>query len=176
MAHDGLFRRLVDDYGTKAVPDTQAEELDDIANVLPSTDEPEAGKEGKTYMLEEERETGHVALSTYTYGLRAMGSPCIIALVALAYIVAQGTQVAHILWLGWWQSGRYPYLTQGAYQGIYAGIAVFYALALFVCNASWIALVVRGSIKLCITGLQRIMGSPMAFLDRTPVGMRSVSS
>jgi hypothetical protein len=141
MARDGLFRRLVHDYGTAAVSEMQEEELDDMANVLPSAEQ-----------------------------------PLIIALVAFAYIVAQGTQVAHILWLGWWQSGRYPYLSQGAYQGIYAGIAVFYALALFVCNASWIALVVRGSIKLCITGLQRVMGSPAAFLDRTPVGMRSVSS
>ena len=176
MARDGLFRRLVHDYGTAAVSEMQEEELEDMAKVLPSTDEREAGKEGNTYMLEEERETGHVAFSTYTYGLRAMGSPLIIALVALAYIVAQGTQLSHILWLGWWQSDRYPYLSQGAYQGIHAGIVVFYALALFVCNASWIALVVRGSIKLCITGLQRIMGSPTAFLDRTPVGTRSVPS
>jgi ABC-type multidrug transport system fused ATPase/permease subunit len=100
-----------------------------------------------------------------------MGSPLTIGALALGLVFSQGTQVAHTLWLGFWQSNESVNLSQAAYQGIYAGVAVVFALAAFACNAACVASVIRASMRMCSLALERIMSSPTAFLDRTPVGL-----
>jgi hypothetical protein len=80
-----------------------------------------ARKEGKTLMLEEERETGSVAPATYRFWLANMGSPLLVTLLLFSYIVTAGFGVALTLWLGFWQKREFDNLTSGAYQGIYAG-------------------------------------------------------
>lgn len=170
---DGPFRQLVHEYGSRAHK-AEAEEGDKVKAVSadPQNKEHAASttkKEGQTFMLDEDRETGHIPLSTYLFWLRNMGSPMVVLSVFAAYLLSQGAQVTHTLWLGFWQSSRYPGLSQEAYQGIYAGIAVFYALVSFASNAAFIGTNIRGSFRICVRAVQRIMGSPTSFLDRTPV-------
>lgn len=125
-------------------------------------------------MLDEEREAGKMPLSVYAYLARNMGFPLVVTILAIGLVFAQGTQVAHTLWLGFWQSREFD-LSQAAYQGVYAGIAVAFALAAFVCNAACVALVIQASKSMCNVALERIMSSPTSFLDRTPVSTRMVS-
>jgi hypothetical protein len=120
-------------------------------------------------MLDEDRETGHIPPSTYFYWLGTMGSPFVVGSILAGYVISQGTQVALVYWLGSWQSNRYPYLTQAAYQGIYAGIAVAHALMAFACNAAFIRRNIKGSVRHSLQAVRRILGAPTSFLDRTPV-------
>lgn len=126
-------------------------------------------QEAKAFTEEEERETGSISLSTWSFWLRSMGSPVLVIAAFLGYIIAQGSQIVHAFFLAQWQSNAYPRLSQGAYQGIYAGIGVLCALLSFASTALFIVLVIKGSVWACMTALHSIMGSPMSFLDRTPV-------
>jgi hypothetical protein len=165
LARDGPFRQLVRDFGS-AETDVQTS-----VNVA-TPDEPakeHEKQEGKAFIEEEERETGSISLSTWTFWLRGMGSPVLVIAAFLGYIIAQGSQIVHAFFLAQWQSNAYPQLSQGAYQGIYAGIGVLCALLSFASTALFIVLVIKGSVWACITALHRIMGSPMSFLNRTPV-------
>jgi hypothetical protein len=71
--------------------------------------------------LVEERESGSVAFATYAFWLGNMGWAVWPILLGLAYVVSTGVSIANILWLAYWQQDEFEGLSQGAYQGIYAG-------------------------------------------------------
>jgi hypothetical protein len=164
IARPGPLQQLVNEYGSQLI---KAE--DDAEKKADAGNEPTAKKEGKTHMLDEDRETGYIPPSTYFFWLRGMGSPFVVGLVFTGYVISQGIQVALVYWLGSWQSKRYPGLSQAAYQGIYAGIAVAYAIMAFICNSAFIWRNIKGSIKISLEAVRHIMGAPTSFLDRTPV-------
>ena len=168
---DGPFAHLVREYGFKAAEHQARAQQPTTLLDRPADEDHEDEKEGAALMLDEERETGKMPLSVYGYLLKSMGSPLIVGVLALGLVFSQGTQVAHTLWLGFWQSDEFPNLSQAAYQGVYAGIAVIFALAAFASNAACVALVIRASMRMCNLAMERIMSSPTAFLDRTPVGL-----
>ena len=176
----GSFSQLIAEYGSKHV--AQQEEaskrsiLDEahVGEQETGTKAPSRGaeKEGQILMLDEERATGSVPLSTFAFFLRHMSSIFPLILLALGLVLSQGIQVAHIVWLGFWQSNQFPNVSQAAYQGVFAGIAVLFALTAFGCNVTCVAFVIRASIAICGEGVSRIMAAPTSFLDRTPVGGR----
>lgn len=75
--------------------------------------------------LEEERESGSVAFGTYAWWLGNMGSFIWHLLLGVAYVISTGVSIANILWLAYWQQDEFDGLSQGAYQGIYAGELCF---------------------------------------------------
>ena len=115
LATEGIFQQLIQEYGSQATERPEGHAKQDQEE--PVKDPLAVNKEGQKLMLDEERETGHVALSTYTFGLKAVQSPVFLCVVAMGYLFTQGTQIVHTLWLGYWQSDKYG-LAQGAYQGI----------------------------------------------------------
>lgn len=88
----------------------------------------EARKEGAALTLEEDRETGAVAWSTYRFWLTNMGSVWLVIMLLAGYIVSACAGVSITLWLGFWQRSEFDSLSSGAYQGIYAGAFGFYFL------------------------------------------------
>lgn len=122
VAAEGPFRQLVEEYGSKAVMNkSEDEEIVTTQTERKTAASLTGPKEGQALMLEEEKEIGSVALSTWGFWIRNMGPVVVPIMVGLVYLLSSGARVTNTLWVGFWQQIRFPNLSTGAYQGIYAG-------------------------------------------------------
>lgn len=119
MRQEGTLKQLMEEYGSKSVGQGQ-DAQQDATQTHNKPETPQHKKEGKAYMLEEERETGAVNFSTYRTWLQHMGSWFLVTALTFTYALAQVFQVFTTVWLGWWSTDQKG-LTQGVYQSIYAG-------------------------------------------------------
>jgi ATP-binding cassette subfamily C (CFTR/MRP) protein 1 len=124
LQQEGVFQTLIQEYGSAAVSNsTSIEGEKEVQSKekehVPVADE-DKQKSGKL-VLDEERETGEIAWSTYLHYLRAIRAWWIIVVVVLILAWVEGSRVTTFLFLGFWSRMKYADLSQGAYMGIYAG-------------------------------------------------------
>lgn len=117
MGQSGPFRELITEYGSLR-KETKDEKVIDKgeSTVVPITE----STEGKVFVLEEDRETGSVPLSTYAFFLRNVGSWGLLTLLGVTFMLGELALVSTTLWLGFWSGTQFSNLSQGAYVGIYA--------------------------------------------------------
>ena len=118
----GPFRDLVRNHGTRHASDAAETTAGHLADKSLTS---EAGPkqlqdQAVTQELEEERETGSVALGDYTFWLSHMGPSLVTTMLVLAYTISAAISIANILWLKYWQTDQFD-LSREAYQGVYAG-------------------------------------------------------
>ena len=118
---DGPFRKLIDEYGSKALASQAAEAEEEAQDGEKKTFKTTFQKEGQALMLEEEREIGSVSPATWVFWLRNMEPVVVPLTVGVLYVVSSGARLSNVLFVGFWQQTRFPALNVGAYQGIYAG-------------------------------------------------------
>jgi hypothetical protein len=125
MLTPGPFRRLVEEYRSKAAMSkpNQTDDNDDVPadKTAGGAQKPTAKKEGQALMLQEEKEIGSVAPSTWVFWIRNMGPVMVPILVGIMYVVSNGARLTNVLWVGFWQQVRFASLNTAGYQGIYAG-------------------------------------------------------
>ncbi|KAI9632685.1 P-loop containing nucleoside triphosphate hydrolase protein [Dioszegia hungarica] len=166
MMIDGPFRSLVNEYGSK----TTKEEEDDAIDEVQKTAGASADKEGDALHMEEDRETGAVALSTYGLWVANMGHWSLVLLLGMLFVIAQIASIANILWLGWWGGNRFSNLSRGAYMGVYAGIGLMFALCLFLSTCLFAVLALHASFSMFGKAWQGVLRCPAGWHDRTPTG------
>jgi hypothetical protein len=127
MGVRGPFRTLMQEYGSTQASVSRPHRLTQTSEkrmTTLSSQQTESKTEDtavQSMELEEERESGSVAFGTYAWWLGNMGSFIWPLLLGVAYVISTGVSIANILWLAYWQQDEFDGLSQGAYQGIYAG-------------------------------------------------------
>jgi hypothetical protein len=124
-AQDGLFKTLMEDYGSSAQnhasDDGKTHEgKDKIAGDAKEDPDEEKQKGGKL-MLDEERAIGEVSWKTYGQYIQAIGAYWWTAFIFLSIACVEGSRVTNSLFLGFWSQNKISGFGQGAYMGIYAG-------------------------------------------------------
>lgn len=127
-------------------------------------------KKAKGLMQAEERAVSGVEWSVYTYFLRASGSILNGPLVLLLLIISQGSNIVTSLWLSWWTSNKFPWLSTGEYIGIYAGLGAAQALLMFAFMVILTVVGTRASKVMLRAAITRALRAPMSFFDTTPLG------
>jgi hypothetical protein len=124
LSVSGAFQTLIQEYGSayaqrkadsddKQTPRAAARETGRAASLG-------ARKDGKAFVLDEDRETGSVAFGTYIFWLCNMGSIWVVGMLFVGYVILAGARVANTLILGLWHADAFG-ISSGGYQGIYAG-------------------------------------------------------
>jgi hypothetical protein len=132
--------------------------------------------------VEEDRTRGSVSLSLYTRYLGAFGGP-LLAVTAATLLDSTIGYVGTDWWLSYWSSagststsaagggaGAGDAHSIGYYVGVYAALTVATIALVFVEALAWAVGGVRAAAHLHAAALQRVLRSPMAFFDATPLG------
>lgn len=121
-------------------------------------------------MQSEERAVSTVPWSVYTDYIKASGTIFNGVLTFILLLISQGSNVMTNLWLSYWTSNKYPYLSTGTYIGIYAGLGAAQAILMF--SFMWMLTMVgtRASKTMLRLAITRVLRAPMSFFDTTPLG------
>lgn len=133
----------------------------------------EEKKEKKTprdIMQKEERLVGSVTFRTYLDYIFLGHAPITVPLFVTSIVFYQAATILSPLWLSWWESNRWPFLSQGVYMGVYAALGIGQSLGLFCMSASFALFAFYTSIHLHSRAAKRILHAPLAFFDTTPQG------
>ncbi|KHN96181.1 ABC transporter, transmembrane domain, type 1 [Metarhizium album ARSEF 1941] len=125
---------------------------------------------GKEIMQHEERLIGTVSGKTY---LRYMGlgnAWLTVPLLLAAIAMFQGTSVVSPLWLSWWQTNKFPSISESAYMGGFAALGIGQSLGLFLTSSVFAIFCFWCSNQLHAAALSGVLFAPMAFFDTTPQG------
>ncbi|KAI0701717.1 multidrug resistance-associated ABC transporter [Earliella scabrosa] len=173
MTNGPLFSRIMEEYGSKEKQQTgsgaQAEKTDETES---SAADAAAGgdKTPQALMQDEERAVGAVSWSVYSRYFKFAGGVIVFPIIVFFLALAEGTQVATQLFLGFWTSQSIPGFGQAEYIGIYAGLGtangVFSFLLAFI--ISQIGLV--AGLRMFKKAFMAVVRSPVSFFDTTPLG------
>lgn len=148
----------------------EKKEPGETSHIVDANDAKGKKKKSKGLMQSEERAVSGVEWSVYTYYLRASGSILNGPLVLLLLIISQGANIVTSLWLSWWTSNEYPWLSTGEYIGIYAGLGAIQALLMFTFMVMLTVVGTRASKVMLRSAITRALRAPMSFFDTTPLG------
>jgi hypothetical protein len=129
---------------------------------------------------EEDRARGSVSLSLYSSYLGAFGG-VILAVSAATLLTSTVGYVGTDWWLSYWSSGGSASTSGGGaggadthsigyYIGVYAALTLATIALVFAQALAWAVGGVRAAQHLHAAALQRVLRSPMAFFDATPLG------
>ncbi|KAI9152343.1 Multidrug resistance-associated protein 1 [Paramyrothecium foliicola] len=125
---------------------------------------------GTKIMQAEERYVGTVSSKTYIRYV-GMGRGWITVPLCVASIfLYQGASIVSPLWLSWWQTTRYSFISKGAYMGGYAAFGIGQSLGLFCMSATFALFCFWCSNSLHQAAMFKVLHAPMAFFDTTPQG------
>jgi len=131
--------------------------------------------------VEEDRARGSVSLSLYGRYLGAFGG-ALLAITAATLLASTVGYVGTDWWLSYWSSAGSTSTTRaggagggdahsiGYYIGVYAALTLVTIALVFVEALAWAVGGVRAAGHLHAAALQRVLRSPMAFFDATPLG------
>ena len=126
-------------------------------------------KRGQALMSQEEKAVSSVGWNVYGAYIKASGSMWNLPIMFVLLVISQGANIITSLWLSWWTSDRFGYPV-GAYIGGYAGLGVIQAALLFIFSVALTVLGTRASKVMLEAAIYRVLRSPMAFFDVTPMG------
>ncbi|KJE98072.1 multidrug resistance-associated protein 3, variant [Capsaspora owczarzaki ATCC 30864] len=129
---------------------------------------------GNQLVAKEGMEAGSVKMSVYKDYMRANGF-WLCAIICGMYIVGQALQVGSNLWLSHWSdsSDEDPVATSNDnpyYLGIYAALGIGNAITVFFATFVQALSSIHASEMMHQSMLYRVLRSPMAFFDTTPMG------
>lgn len=174
---DGSFARLIAEFGAVDQDEKEAgdEELaieDDnkgLGRRIPRADMV-ARKGGAAELMQtEERNQGSIAGSTWGGYIKAGRGEIMIPVLLLCVCLSQVFTVLTSYWLLWWQ--RYEWgLSNNLFMGIYACLGIGTAISAFLMGFSNSMFTYFASVRLHARAVHRVMFSPQAFFDTTPLG------
>ncbi|KAL1732291.1 P-loop containing nucleoside triphosphate hydrolase protein [Schizophyllum commune] len=179
MANNGDFSRFVNEFGTQAEEKEKEEEegieegaegvVKGKAAEAAVVKTPKKNVAGPGIMQEEERRTGAVSAGIYKEYAKAAHGYIVIPLLLASLVLLQGATVIGSYWLVWWQQDTFK---QGAgfYMGIYAGLGVGQAIAMFFMGCCFAMLTYFSSQRLHKWSIQSVLHAPMSFFETTPLG------
>ena len=170
----GAFARLIRDFGADDEHEAAEEnEEDAIEKSLPATkhDRSRMVAQGtvKSLMQDEERGTGALKKGTYRNYFKAGHGKVMVPALLFSVCLYQAFFVITSFWLVWWQERRWPQ-SNGFYMGIYAGLGVGSALAMFMQGYTNATINYFASVRLHKDAIRRVMFAPQSFFDTTPLG------
>lgn len=121
-------------------------------------------------MQQEERATSSVGWSVWKAYISASGSFFNIVLFLGSLALVNGANIMTSLWLSYWTSNKYPYLSTGQYIGIYAGLGGCQVLITFVFSTLTTTFGANASRTMLLRAMTRVLRAPMSFFDTTPMG------
>ncbi|KID93552.1 ABC transporter, transmembrane domain, type 1, partial [Metarhizium majus ARSEF 297] len=157
-----------------ANPAEAQDENQEKEKTSPATIDSKAGgtqqERGKEIMQREERLIGTVSGKTYVRYIKFGNAWLTVPLFFAAIAVFQGTSVVSPLWLSWWQTNKYPGISESAYRGGFAAWGIGQSLGLFLTNTVFALFCFWCSNQLHAAALSGVLFAPMAFFDTTPQG------
>ncbi|KAM0786475.1 hypothetical protein ACM66B_001934 [Microbotryomycetes sp. NB124-2] len=180
MADEGHFAKLAREFGTgekKNKSSDEQNEGEEGEKEGEKQDKAEGTGEGKdrkvgstkALMQKEERVVGKVQKSTYLGYLKAANGLVTAPLLAVTMTMMCAALILSNFSLVWWQREQWN-KSESFYSGLYAGLGVAQALAVFAMGAASVLLGSTASVTLHRGALERIIRAPMSFFDTTPLG------
>ncbi|KAG0262862.1 hypothetical protein DFQ27_002072 [Actinomortierella ambigua] len=127
-------------------------------------------KNGKPQKLmqEEERESGAVSANVYTGYLRA-GGALLWTGVILFFLLQQVANVMGNQWISWWSEEKFA-LSTSHYIAVYVSWAILQLILINIATQLLAHTVIRTANIVHDAAFKRVLHSPMAFFDTTPLG------
>ncbi|RPD65442.1 multidrug resistance-associated ABC transporter [Lentinus tigrinus ALCF2SS1-7] len=177
MENGQMFARLMEEYGSLEKQEEELERttIDDAPKPKAKLQDSKAvvpvpAQQTQALMQEEERVTGAVSWSVYSKYFRFAGGIMVFPLVLLWVALAQGSQVANTLFLGFWTSSSIGGFTQGDYMGTYAALGVASGIFSFALSFTVSQLSLTAGLRMYKAAFTAVVRSPISFFDTTPLG------
>ncbi|KAI1293287.1 hypothetical protein EDD11_008442 [Mortierella claussenii] len=119
-------------------------------------------------MSQEERESGAVKGNVYSGYLKASGW-YFWAITFGLFLLQQAANVLGNQWMSWWSEDRFK-LTTREYIGAYAGFAIAQLVLVSMASLMLSFTIVRTANAMHDAAFKRVLYSPLAFFDTTPLG------
>lgn len=184
---NGNLRRLLDEHLTREKHDDEEEEEEELVKpsekkeenvalvAAPDTAAADAKKEEKPaeekkkndgkLISQEERQSGNTALRVlWDYSMH-IGGPITVPLLFIVFVIAQLGMVSADIWLSFWSSNRFGWLTWQQYLGIYGGIGGVSVVIIFFRDFALYSLGLVAAYKLHKAMFSRVIRAPMSFFD-----------
>ncbi|KAJ3409863.1 hypothetical protein HDU80_008933 [Chytriomyces hyalinus] len=121
-------------------------------------------------MTKEDQAVGGVSSQVWWRYILACGGVAFCIEAVLLVGLNEGTTVINNLWLTWWTSNAFRWLTNTQYALIYVGLALLSSVATFAYGYFFAFTGTRASKVMHEKALERILDCPVYFFDTTPVG------
>ncbi|KAI8837003.1 P-loop containing nucleoside triphosphate hydrolase protein [Chytriomyces cf. hyalinus JEL632] len=121
-------------------------------------------------MTKEDQAVGGVSSQVWWRYILACGGVAFCIEAVLLVGLNEGTTVINNLWLTWWTSNAFQWLTNTQYALIYVGLALLSSVATFAYGYFFAFTGTRASKVMHEKALERILACPVYFFDTTPVG------
>ena len=118
---------------------------------------------------EEDRTTKAVSWSVYGALLSPRLSSVLFALCVPFLLIGNGSLVITQLWLSWWSADRYG-LPRNTYIAIYVALAAAQMVFLYIFGFLLSVACAHSTHILFDRAVRRLLGAPIHFFDRTPLG------
>ncbi|KAI2613941.1 P-loop containing nucleoside triphosphate hydrolase protein [Hypoxylon fragiforme] len=93
-----------------------------------------------------------------------------VILSIILLLLAQGTSLLTNIWLSFWVSNRFPWLTRNQYITLYILLAVAQTILLLYFAVSISVVGIQASRNILDRAIARVVGAPMSFHDTQPLG------
>ncbi|KAJ3795163.1 ABC transporter [Lentinula aff. detonsa] len=174
MVNGNEFSRFINEFGNNDREKAE-EETSEVEVVKPEEDEEDENvKEkrkkaiaGAGMMQVEERNTGAVSGAIYKTYIKSGNGFVLLPIFFLSLVFVQGATVMSSYWLVYWEE---LYSNHKIQMGIYAGLGVAQAMAMFLMGTTFAMLTYFASQRLHKAAIERVMRAPMSFFETTPLG------
>jgi ATP-binding cassette subfamily C (CFTR/MRP) protein 1 len=157
-----------DDAVDSAVASTRDPNRREASASNPEKEENESQAQQDT-VEEEDRTTKAVSWSVYGALLSTRTSILLFAFCVPFLLIGNGSLVITQLWLSWWSSDRYG-LPRNTYIAIYVTLAVAQLIFLYTFGFLLSVACAHSTHILFDKAVRRLLGAPIHFFDRTPLG------
>lgn len=157
-----------DDAVDSAVASTRDPNRREASASNPEKEEKESQAQQDTFE-EEDRTTKAVSWSVYGALLSTRTSILLFAFCVPFLLVGNGSLVITQLWLSWWSSDRYG-LPRNTYIAIYVALAAAQLIFLYTFGFLLSVACAHSTHILFDKAVRRLLGAPIHFFDRTPLG------
>jgi ATP-binding cassette subfamily C (CFTR/MRP) protein 1 len=157
-----------DDAVDSAVASTRDPNRREASASNPEKEENESQAQQDT-VEEEDRTTKAVSWSVYGALLSTRTSILLFAFCVPFLLVGNGSLVITQLWLSWWSSDRYG-LPRNIYIAIYVALAAAQLIFLYTFGFLLSVACAHSTHILFDKAVRRLLGAPIHFFDRTPLG------
>ncbi|TGZ78962.1 P-loop containing nucleoside triphosphate hydrolase protein [Ascodesmis nigricans] len=147
----------------------EVEEIEEEKEEIAALKRQKTAASAKQLMTAEEKPTDSVGWKVYKTYIQASGSMAVAPVLLFFLLAAQIGNIMATMWLSYWTSGKYN-LSQGAYIGGFAGLAVAQGVFLFAFAFGLTIAGTRSSKKLMAQAMNSTLRAPMSFFDTTPIG------
>ncbi|KAJ4480031.1 ABC transporter [Lentinula aciculospora] len=173
MVNGNEFSRFINEFGNNDQEESKGETEPEIeivkAEEEPVKDKRKKATAGAGIMQVEERNTGAVSGAIYKTYIKSGNGFVLLPIFFLSLVLVQGATVMSSYWLVYWEELKWNQ-SEGFYMGVYAGLGVAQATAMFLMGTTFALLTYFASQRLHKAAIERVMRAPMSFFETTPLG------